>query len=369
MRKFLNSIRKYFIPHANNEFKPHFLKRQSMIFISLLVIVLELAFLVQVFVVFDKTKFLAAVLPGVLTSITNEQRSQNNLPTLTLNSTLTKAANLKAQDMANKGYFAHTSPEGRTPWYWFDQVDYQYAYAGENLAVNFFESADVAEAWMNSPTHRDNIVKANYTEIGIGVAKGIYQGKETVFVAQLFGTPAKSFFSNVNEVFASPTVKTEQQKTTPQKVNPPTATTKPTVKTKPKATEPKVVTTPTTETKTQPIDTEVLSEISTSTVTSIIDTVHNQSSSVKSFIEKVLASPRHSLANVYELLALVVILSMVLVRLIKYEHQIHALSIMRGLVVVLIIGSLLLVNSKISTQTALKIPTGSLEASIIRSGY
>src|SRR3989344_2881588 len=183
-------LKKYFVPHEGNSFEPHFLRHETITFLFLAVIVIELGFLVQVFIVFDKTKFLAAVLPGVLTSLTNDARAENNLPALTENSLLDEAARLKAEDMAARGYFAHTSPDGKSPWYWFNQVNYRYSLAGENLAVNFFESEDVARAWMNSPTHRANIVKKDYTEIGIGVANGIFEGRNTVFVAQLFGKPA-----------------------------------------------------------------------------------------------------------------------------------------------------------------------------------
>ncbi len=136
-------LKKYFVPHKTNDFKPHFLRHESFLFIALLVIILEVGFLAQVFLVFDKTKFLASVLPGVLESITNDERTLNNVPPLSTNKLLEKAAQLKAEDMANRGYFAHNSPDGKTPWYWLEQVGYKYTHAGENLAVNFFESEDV----------------------------------------------------------------------------------------------------------------------------------------------------------------------------------------------------------------------------------
>ena len=93
-------LKKYFIPHEGNDHQPHFLRHQSMTLVFLLVIVVELGFLAQVFIIFDKTKFLAAVLPGVLTTLTNEERAENNIPPVTENELLKKAAELKAQDMA-----------------------------------------------------------------------------------------------------------------------------------------------------------------------------------------------------------------------------------------------------------------------------
>jgi uncharacterized protein YkwD len=91
--------------------------------------------------------------------------------------------------MAAKSYFAHVSPEGVKPWHWLDVAGYRYDYAGENLALNFTDSQDVADAWMRSPTHRSNLLKSAYTEIGTGVATGTYQGSEAVFIVQLYARP------------------------------------------------------------------------------------------------------------------------------------------------------------------------------------
>lgn len=139
---------------------------------------------------------MAAVLPAVLANLTNQEREVQDLPTLKVNPILNKAAEMKAQDMASRGYFAHTSPEGLTPWYWLKLVGYRYQYAGENLAINFTDSKDVTNAWMASPTHKANIIKRNYTEVGTGIARGMYEGHETVFVAQVYANP----FPTVNVI-------------------------------------------------------------------------------------------------------------------------------------------------------------------------
>jgi hypothetical protein len=94
--------------------------------------------------------------------------------------------------MAASGYFSHTGPDGKTPWQWISASGYQYQYAGENLAVRFINSTDVINAWMESPTHRANIVKPVYTQIGVGVAEGMYQGQPATYVVQYFGTPKGS---------------------------------------------------------------------------------------------------------------------------------------------------------------------------------
>ena len=133
---------------------------------------------------------LASVLPGVVAVLTNDAREEESLLALSESEVLARGAQLKADDMASKGYFSHTGPDGSAPWKWFQAAGYRYEYAGENLAVNFNESEDVVDAWLKSPTHRANIMKANFTEVGIGVATGTYKGKEATFVVQFFGKPA-----------------------------------------------------------------------------------------------------------------------------------------------------------------------------------
>lgn len=131
----------------------------------------------------------AAVLPSVVVDLTNEERTAVSATPLTRNTKLDEAARSKARHMAENNYFAHYSPDGVSPWYWFDKVEYQYQYAGENLAVHFTDSEAVVSAWLNSPSHKENIINSAFTEIGVGTARGKYQGYDTVFVVQMFGTP------------------------------------------------------------------------------------------------------------------------------------------------------------------------------------
>lgn len=119
----------------------------------------------------------------------NQQRIENSLPVLKLNDQLSEAARRKASDMFASNYWAHINPtNGREPWYFFDAVGYDYRYAGENLARDFSTTAPMIKAWMNSPTHKDNIVSTRYQETGIAVVNGVLNGVETTLVVQLFGT-------------------------------------------------------------------------------------------------------------------------------------------------------------------------------------
>lgn len=131
----------------------------------------------------------ASVVTGTLTSLTNVSRADENLYGLAYNETLAQAASAKAADMAAKGYFSHTGPDGSRFWHWVRDAGYEYAYVGENLAINFNESEDVVNAWLNSPAHRANIMSAKFTEVGIGMATGTYKGKTALFIVQMFGTP------------------------------------------------------------------------------------------------------------------------------------------------------------------------------------
>jgi uncharacterized protein YkwD len=119
---------------------------------------------------------------------TNNTRVDNSLPSLATSSKLMQAAQLKAENMASKGYFAHTSPDGLTPWHWFYEVGYKARYAGENLALAYSLDSDIVKSWMNSPTHKKNLLGKNYEETGIGIAKGKYNGRDAYFIVQVFGT-------------------------------------------------------------------------------------------------------------------------------------------------------------------------------------
>lgn len=170
--------------------KPDFLQKLAMMGMFVLILLSFAVANVQSLIWIKSSWLVSTILPAVVVSETNDARAKEDLQPLSRNSVLDRAAQMKADDMAAHSYFAHKSPDGITPWYWFKQAGYTYAYAGENLAVHFTDSTAVVDAWLKSPTHRANVMNGNYTEIGIGTAKGKYEGFDTVFVVQLFGTPA-----------------------------------------------------------------------------------------------------------------------------------------------------------------------------------
>ena len=203
MRKpILHHLHDYFLPHERNNHRPHLFSTTSVAVLALAVIILEAGFLVQTKFVYFKTDFLASVLPGALVALTNQDRLIAGLSGVTEDPLLNAAAQAAAEDMAVKGYFAHNSPDGKTPWYWLNQVGYTYSYAGQNLAVNFTDSQNVETAWLESPTHRANIMKPEYTRVGFGTANGIYEGQETTFVVEYFAALPEA--APVNVALAEP---------------------------------------------------------------------------------------------------------------------------------------------------------------------
>lgn len=124
----------------------------------------------------------------------NQVRTKNGQSQLHLNEQLNAAAQAKAQDMVDQDYWSHITPDRRTPWTFIDAAGYNYQKAGENLAYGFTDSDDVIKGWLNSPTHKANMLDSNYQEVGFGIATSDnFQGKgpETVIVA-LYGTPAEA---------------------------------------------------------------------------------------------------------------------------------------------------------------------------------
>lgn len=100
-------------------------------------------------------------------SLINNERYAYGLPALTLSEDLTKAAELKLEDMLEKDYWSHQTPEGYQPWHFLILAGYPYDYAGENLARKFSTTEGVVNGWMKSEGHKQNILSKNYTETGI----------------------------------------------------------------------------------------------------------------------------------------------------------------------------------------------------------
>lgn len=175
------------IPCKLNKYRPKLLNGSFLIYYGLILLILKLIIVPFLFY-FPETGFFADLTKSGLFELSNSARKQLGISPLNENLVLNTAAYLKAKDMMEKGYFAHYSPEGVTPWYWLDISGYGYGTAGENLAIGFLESGQVHSAWMDSGSHKKNILNPVFQEMGIAVLKDNFQGRETTLVVQFFGT-------------------------------------------------------------------------------------------------------------------------------------------------------------------------------------
>ncbi|WP_438318833.1 CAP domain-containing protein [Sporosarcina sp. FA9] len=109
-----------------------------------------------------------SAIENAVLSLTNIERKNAGLSALQVDSKLMNSARQKSTDMATKNYFSHTSPTYGSP---FDQMKANgvtYKSAAENIAAGQVSAEEVVKAWMESPGHRQNILTADFTHIGIG---------------------------------------------------------------------------------------------------------------------------------------------------------------------------------------------------------
>jgi uncharacterized protein YkwD len=119
---------------------------------------------------------------------TNKARTKAGLSKLKKDTQLMRAAKNKANDMATKGYFSHTTPSGQQFTHFITGAGYRYTTIGENIAIYFSTEKEAVASWLNSPPHRENILNANYRHIGVGVAWGTFNGRSGWFGVQIFGS-------------------------------------------------------------------------------------------------------------------------------------------------------------------------------------
>lgn len=197
-------ISHYFIPHPQTHQKAKLLSWQFLVIYILIFILVRVGLdLVSIYK------------PGVLgidvsmsvekiIADTNIERRKAGLQPVAYNSELSEAAKAKAQNMFAENYWSHFSPTGKDPWGFMKSAGYKFSYAGENLARNFSNPDDMVKAWMNSPTHRENLLNSKYQDIGVAVEEGVLQGQKTTLVVQMFGHPYEA-------VAAKPQIDTADQ--------------------------------------------------------------------------------------------------------------------------------------------------------------
>ena len=194
------------------------------------------------------------------------------------------------------------------------------------MAVNFCESKDVTNAWMNSPSHRANIVKDKYTEVGTGVATGMYQGRKTIFVAQVYANPIVVALKTVEQ--------SKSEKTTLKKiVSLPESQPLPEAK----------IATVTKEEVTDILGAEVATVADPKSVESNSSVKTETQITKPTFWQRLLASPRNTLNLALFIVFGIITIAVLLNIFIKIKHQ-HPRLITNGLVVLAIVGAIFISN-------------------------
>jgi hypothetical protein len=188
-------LKRWLVPHKHNDHRPHLIRAHGLAIVAMLVLSVQasayaLRPLPAPTVTGNVLAYATNISPMDLFTLTNQERASNGLAPLKLDARLNQSSYLKGQNMFSEDYWAHVSPSGIQPWYWFTQAGYNYSYAGENLAKDFDTSAGVMQGWMNSPGHRANILNANYTDVGFSVQNGTLVGGDTTLVVAHYGSPS-----------------------------------------------------------------------------------------------------------------------------------------------------------------------------------
>ncbi len=180
-------IKHFFIPTDKNKYTPHLLSKSALLVYILMIF--SFNFLITS-VGFVKVNASFAVQDLLIAH--NNQRALSGLPALKLNSTLSASATSKANAMMASNCWSHYCPNGKDWRDFFVESGYEYIHAGENLAEGFETVDSVVSAWMNSQSHRDNILNGSFSEVGFGFAFGDFQGSsDNTIIVVHFGTEIK----------------------------------------------------------------------------------------------------------------------------------------------------------------------------------
>lgn len=184
----LNTVHYLLLPSHRNNYKAKLLHNVGYLFIG--AFILSFQVFTQVGTHASVLGYAANIDVNEVVRLTNVKREGAGLNDLTINPLLTQAAHDKGVHMLEHNYWAHVAPDGTQPWDFFKEVGYSYRYAGENLARDFATSSSAVDAWMASPSHRENMLSDKYNDIGVAVVEGNLNGEDTTIIVQLFGTKA-----------------------------------------------------------------------------------------------------------------------------------------------------------------------------------
>jgi uncharacterized protein YkwD len=206
MKRLKRLIKHMIVPHRGNAFRPHALRHKSLSIYLVMLVIIQLTFGITAYSGPEVKGLNTENIKKEIITISNQERSAKNAGILYENPVLNQAAQNKLNDMFEKNYWDHTGPSGETAWDFISLHGYRYEVAGENLARGFSDPREVVNAWMKSPTHRENILNYKFQEIGIAVGTGKIKGATTTVIVQLFGRPQTAFASEstTTQALASP---------------------------------------------------------------------------------------------------------------------------------------------------------------------
>ena len=200
-------LRRALVPHKGNHYRPHLVRLHGITAVLVAALFIQLGYGFFTAGRLEVLGRVSNISASELLTDTNAERAADGLENLKVNEELSQAAFLKARDMFANNYWAHTSPSGVTPWKWLGDAGYNYDVAGENLAKNYPTAKATVAAWMNSETHRANIMNDKYQDIGFAVVDGMLDGRDTTLVVAYYGTPASAAVEGTateRSVFAAP---------------------------------------------------------------------------------------------------------------------------------------------------------------------
>lgn len=183
----MNSLKNSIVPTEENGYTPKLLNTNFLLF--LITLLLGIKVVIAVFYTNPPTQASDLTIDNILQAV-NHERGIRNLPLLNTNFKLGSAAQSKSEDMMARHYFAHIDPDGNYIWKKIVAVGYTpYLQLGENLAIEFYNTDSLVAAWMNSPTHRANVLNEGFADQGMGMALGnVQNGDYYSAITNTFGT-------------------------------------------------------------------------------------------------------------------------------------------------------------------------------------
>lgn len=187
-KKIQSYIKDFFVPHPGNDHQPQGLSTKALKAYALVLVIIKIVTVGFLFLTYPNPAVLSQKISQEIFELTNTSRLSENLGEVVWNDELARAAQAKADNMIATNYFAHVGPDGKQPWQWIDKATYHFLYMGENLAMDFSSAQIAHSAFKQSPSHWKNIMNPKYQDMGVGVAVGKIDGRDTIVLVEFFGS-------------------------------------------------------------------------------------------------------------------------------------------------------------------------------------